>query len=118
MTQPDAHELLDIARSTLLEQLLPALPGELRYPALMIANAMAIAARESRLGLWPRTRSGHVWPPWSTRRRPALPDLRRQLARAIRLGSHDAPQNHRTLVETLRQVTLARLAISNPKALP
>lgn len=50
MTQPDAHELLDIARSTLLEQLLPALPGELRYPALMIANAMAIAARESRLG--------------------------------------------------------------------
>ncbi len=48
----------------------------------------------------------------------ALPDLRRQLARAIRLGSHDAPQNHRTLVETLRQVTLARLAISNPKALP
>lgn len=68
MTQPDAHELLDIARSTLLEQLLPALPGELRYPALMIANAMAIAARESRLGLWPRTRSGHVWPPWSTRR--------------------------------------------------
>lgn len=23
MTQPDAHELLDIARSTLLEQLLP-----------------------------------------------------------------------------------------------
>lgn len=31
MTQPDAHELLDIARSTLLEQLLPALPGELRY---------------------------------------------------------------------------------------
>ncbi|MCO2092777.1 acyl-CoA dehydrogenase, partial [Pseudomonas aeruginosa] len=24
----------------------------------------------------------------------------------------------RTLVETLRQVTLARLAISNPKALP
>ena len=75
MTQPDAHELLDIARSTLLEQLLPALPGELRYPALMIANAMAIAARESRLGLWPRTRSGHVWPPWSTgaSARPAPP---------------------------------------------
>ncbi len=50
MTQPNAHQLLEIARATLLEQLLPALPGELRYPALMIANAMAIAARESRLG--------------------------------------------------------------------
>jgi hypothetical protein len=47
-----------------------------------------------------------------------LPDLRRQLARAIRQGSHDAPQTRRTLVETLRQITVARLAISNPKALP
>lgn len=117
MTQPDAHELLDIARSTLLEQLLPALPGELRYPALMIANAMAIAARESRLGALAeqeRTRLAALVDEAPA----ALPDLRRQLARAIRLGSHDAPQNHRTLVETLRQVTLARLAISNPKALP
>ncbi len=50
MTQTHAHELLEIARQTLLEQVLPVLPGELRYPALMIANAMAIAARESRLG--------------------------------------------------------------------
>ncbi|TEH32725.1 acyl-CoA dehydrogenase [Pseudomonas aeruginosa] len=118
MTQPDVHELLDIARSTLLEQLLPALPGELRYPALMIANAMAIAARESRLGALAEDQERTRLAALVDEAPAALPDLRRQLARAIRLGSHDAPQNHRTLVETLRQVTLARLAISNPKALP
>ncbi|KSH97449.1 DUF6285 domain-containing protein [Pseudomonas aeruginosa] len=118
MTQPDAHELLDIARWTLLEQLLPALPGELRYPALMIANAMAIAARESRLGALAEDQERTRLAALVDEAPAALPDLLRQLARAIRLGSHDAPQNHRTLVETLRQVTLARLAISNPKALP
>ena len=37
---PDAPELLAIARSTLLDKLLPRVPEELRYDALMIANAM------------------------------------------------------------------------------
>ena len=44
--RPDATELLAIARRTLLDELLPRLPEELRYTALMIANAMAIASRE------------------------------------------------------------------------
>ena len=47
---PDATELLAIARSTLLDKLLPRVPEELRYDALMIANAMAIAAREHTAG--------------------------------------------------------------------
>ena len=47
---PDATELLAIARSTLLEKLLPSVPEDLRYDALMIANAMAIAAREHAAG--------------------------------------------------------------------
>ncbi|MGN8275856.1 DUF6285 domain-containing protein [Pseudomonas sp. SMN5] len=118
MTQPNAHELLEIARTTLLEQLLPALPGELRYPTLMIANAMAIAARESRLGpeaegLEQERLTALVGAGPST-----LPDLRRQLVHAIRQGCHDTPPTRRTLVETLHQITVARLAISNPKALP
>lgn len=93
MTQPNVHELLDIARSTLLEQLLPALPGELRYPALMIANAMAIAARESRLGTLAEDQERTRLAALVDEAPAALPDLRRQLARAIRQGSHDAPAN-------------------------
>lgn len=118
MTQPDAHELLDIARSTLLEQLLPALPGELRYPALMIANAMAIAARESRLVALAEDQERTRLAALVDEAPAALPDLRRQLARAIRLGSHDAPQNHRTLVETLRQVTSPDWPSAIPRPCP
>lgn len=45
---PDGAELLRVARETLLNELLPQLPKELHYPALMTANAMAIAAREAQ----------------------------------------------------------------------
>ncbi|WP_409260918.1 DUF6285 domain-containing protein [Pseudomonas putida] len=117
MTQPNAHDLLEIARATLLEQLLPALPGELRYPALMIANAMTIAARESRQGAQAEDREQAQLAALVEEASSTLPEMRCQLASAIRQGSHDAPQS-RILVEALRQVTLARLAISNPKALP
>lgn len=118
MTQPNAHELLEIARLTLLEQVLPTLSSELRYPALMIANAMAIAARENRLetevcGAEQASLAALVeGTPLS------LQAARRQLAGDIRHGRHDTPQSRRTLVKTLRQATLARLAISNPKAMP
>lgn len=118
MTQPNAAELLDIARQTLLEQVAPTLPGELRYPVLMIANAMAIAARESRakavLEDQERTRLVAL-----VDGAPAtLPETRRQLAGAIRVGAHDAPHARRNLVGALRAITLAQLAISNPKAVP
>jgi len=43
---PNAEALLLQARKTLLEQLLPALPEARRYEALMVASAMAMAARE------------------------------------------------------------------------
>jgi hypothetical protein len=47
---PDAANLLATARALLLGDLLPALPDDLRYAALMVANAMAIAAREHARG--------------------------------------------------------------------
>ena len=46
----DAADLIATARDALLAELLPALPKERRYTGLMIANAMAIAVREERLG--------------------------------------------------------------------
>ncbi|MFK3789143.1 MULTISPECIES: DUF6285 domain-containing protein [Pseudomonas] len=118
MTQPNAHELLEIARQTLLEQLLPALSAELRYPALMIANAMAIAARESRLQARVCSQEQELLGALTEGAGPSLPETRRQLAQEIRQGRHDARQQQLALVKALRQVTVARLAISNPKAVP
>ncbi|HBP31016.1 DUF6285 domain-containing protein [Advenella sp. FME57] len=46
--QPDAHNLLVTARQLLLDELVPVLGEQHRYAALMIANAMGIAAREIR----------------------------------------------------------------------
>jgi hypothetical protein len=43
---PDARELLNIARDTFLQRLLPLIPDSARYDALMVANALGIASRE------------------------------------------------------------------------
>lgn len=44
--RPDGNELLAVARRTLLDELMPLLPSARAYDALMVAKAMAIAARE------------------------------------------------------------------------
>ena len=89
--EPAGAELLRVARAEVLEKLLPKLPEAERYAARMVANAMAIAARELARG------------PSSTL------DTRR-LARAIRAGEHDEPGQSTLLRETLRDLTRARLA--------
>ncbi|MHB8766326.1 MAG: DUF6285 domain-containing protein, partial [Deferrisomatales bacterium] len=48
--RPGGAELLTAARSLLRDELLPLLPADRRYGALMAANAMAIAARDLELG--------------------------------------------------------------------
>ncbi|MBK5123955.1 hypothetical protein IQ288_29360 [Burkholderia sp. R-69980] len=45
-----AGNLLSAARDALLEELLPALPASRHYDARMVANAMAIAARDVKVG--------------------------------------------------------------------
>lgn len=47
---PDAAALLNIARDGLLKELLPHLPKEQHYTALMAANAIAISMREIEAG--------------------------------------------------------------------
>lgn len=92
---PGGAELLRVARAELLERLLPLLPAAEHYAARMIANAMAIAARELD----------------APERRPI--DAAR-LAREIRAGRHDLSQ---PIEEGLREFTRARLAVSNPRVL-
>ena len=48
---PDAADTLETARQALLQVLLPHLPREATYEALMIANTMGIAARELKDGV-------------------------------------------------------------------
>lgn len=92
---PDASDLMLTARASLLDKLLPALPEHLHYEARMIANALAIAARENAA------------PAVET----ALDE--RQLALAIRAGEHDQG----TAWSSLLALTQAKLAISNPRLL-
>ena len=121
----DAADLTETARELLLRELLPALPADLRYPAHMIANAMAIAVREQRLGpavayaegaRWTRLMP-HIDPHEPKAEAPDLPTLRRAVCRAIRAGAFDGREPADALVTALTQTAHDWLAISNPKAL-
>jgi len=124
--KPDAAALLGEARRTLLETLLPLLPPERRYDGLMVANAMAIAAREAGEGVaFPREalrRLAALFPePAGDARQDLLArllDLEGQLAREIRAGRCDAGSRRTAAGDYLRWSVIARLRLSNPKALP
>lgn len=123
---PDSSDLLAIARETLLAELRPLLPESARYTLAMIANAMAIAAREihagdaaardalARLdtlyGVSAREREGAAL-------LEALRSHERRLAADIRSGAFDADgERRRQALAHLRASVAARLRISNPKA--
>jgi len=121
--QPDALELIDVARETLLEQVLPELEGDARYRALMIANALGIAHRElasgdaaapaeldSLRGLY-ELEAGAGEP-----RDEALARLEARLARDLRRGVLDGGPQY-AVRRWLRARIESRLAISNPKLL-
>ena len=123
--RPDATELLDIARRTLLDELLPRLPEDLRYNALMIANAMAIAMREhaagDAAGQAEFTRLGGLFgecakPLSGAALAAALADYNQRLSSEIRGGRFD-DQERQALLDHLEKTGSGKLAISNPKAL-
>ncbi len=102
--EPGGAELLRLARERLLQELLPLLPEHERYAARMVANAMAIAARELE----------------GEAKKPSARALREgaRLAADIRAGLHDAPAARARLHEALRVATRERLTTSNPRILP
>lgn len=117
--RPNAAELLHVARKHLLDELLPAIPSHLRYQTLMVANAMAISAREYQLGACNyaeevKTLNGLLGED------NAVPEnARRSIASAIRAGQYDALDARRDgLAKALMRITLAQLSISNPKVMP
>lgn len=120
--EPAAADLLDIARATILSEVVPALPEAQRYAALMVANALAIAARElaaptpdaaerARLAaLLADGVPGGDGPQ-------ALREATARLAARIREGLYDEGDARLRLLAHLRETTRARLAVSNPRAL-
>jgi hypothetical protein len=125
----DAADLTETARESLLRDLLPALPPDLRYSARMIANAMAIAAREHRLGAaaasneaarLARLLADIDREDAQNARAPDrrdLQELRRSVCDAIRAGAFDGTERAAALVTALAETAHERVAISNPKAL-
>jgi hypothetical protein len=122
---PDATELLAIARSTLLDRLLPRVPEELRYDALMIANVMAIAAREHTAGdaamqaevvRLAALLKEQCEPRAGVELISARSDLNRRLTARIRDGRFD-DRDRAALLDHLAQTAADELAVSNPRAL-
>jgi hypothetical protein len=122
--QPDARELLGIARETFIARILPALPEDLRYTALMVANAMVIARREIEAGeesaqseltrlrglFGESAHNVHGFDLHS-----ALADRNRRLARDIRAGRYESDNS--AVLAHLRRTVEEKLAVSNPKGL-
>ncbi len=123
--RPDAAELLAIARTTLIDKLLPQLADESRYDALMIANAMAIAAREHAAGDAAAQAElaracallrEHSAPLAGAPLFAARADCNRRLTAEIRAGRFDN-EDRAALLDHLAQTAADELAISNPRAL-
>lgn len=109
----EAAAMAELARESLLAELLPHLPPEKRYAALMIANALGIASRE--LGAGAARIAAEAEDHRRLLGRDGTPaELRRTLAMAIRGGEFD---DDPALVEALRREVAAALAIANPKYL-
>ena len=121
--EPSAQDLLDIARAALIDEIVPSLPESRRYAALMAANALAIAGRDLAA---PATDTAEIariaalledWTP-AGNDAASLAQGSARLAARIRAGAFDTGESRSRLLAHLRETTHARLAVSNPKALP
>jgi len=111
---PEGPSLLATARDALLQEILPKLSGTDAFTARMIANAMAIAAREAAQdGMWvEETRATMQRLTGATE----APD--RAFAAAIRAGAYDpGSAHHAEVAAMLRASVRMRCAISAPRVL-
>jgi hypothetical protein len=111
---PEGPSLLATARDALLQEILPKLSGTDAFTARMIANAMAIAAREAA--------QDEAWVAAARATMQRLtgateaPD--RALATAIRAGTYDpGSAHHAEVAAMLRAAARMRCAISAPRVL-
>jgi hypothetical protein len=111
---PEGPSLLATARDALLQEILPKLSGTDAFTARMIANAMAIAAREAAQN-----------DAWVAEMRATMQRLAgdadaqdRAFAAAIRAGAYDpGSAHHAEVAAMLRDAARMRCAISAPRVL-
>ena len=122
---PDAAGLLRIARDTLLNELLDALPEERHYAMRMAANALAMAAREAESGeadlvkelrLLSELYGEDQVQAAGANLRERIAKMNKRFARDIRDGIFDGACAQGVQALLMDQVR-ARLQISNPKYL-
>lgn len=110
----DLASLLDAAREVLRHELQPVLPGDARYPAAMIGNALAIAGRAFAIGRHVEGQQRATLAAlYDLKPDPPLDQLERRLARELRLSDPD-PEREEHIRAALYARTMARLEISNP----
>lgn len=123
--RPDAAGLLRVARETLLNELLDALPEERHYAMRMAANALAMAAREAETGeadlvkelrLLAELYGEDVVHSAGATLHERIAKMNKKFARDIRDGIFDGACAQGVQALLMDQVR-ARLRISNPKYL-
>ncbi|CAM5207403.1 hypothetical protein CDEF62S_01839 [Castellaniella defragrans] len=118
INQPDGAALLEEARRTLMEQLLPALPPDEAYTARMVARAMGIAARELQQREAAAADATAAIAAFLAQAGLAdLPAHEGTLSRLIREQRLPTP-SQKALPDLLMRLTRHKLALSNPKYLP
>ncbi|ART62163.1 phosphotransferase [Kushneria marisflavi] len=114
----DARDLMEITRQTLKSEIIPALDGEARHSALMVANALSIISRQQYQGvsIWDEVRE-------TLAQQLSLPmeglDAQagaRALVEEIHRGERDTPEQFEALRHLLKEDALARAHISQPRA--
>lgn len=111
--RPTSEELLQEARRILREELAPELKGEQRYKALMIANAVGMAARELAAGEAPLRRERELLQEllgWEG----DLTALNACLAEKLRSGELSGDEK---VYRILLEIAEAKVCEVNPRAL-
>lgn len=111
--RPDGAALLEIARRSLLDAVLPAVPEDGRYDVLMIASAMAMAGRE----IAERDRREADTAARLSAGAAPSDDAVAALCRDIRAGGTGPFPDETALRGFLREWVAHRLALANPKFL-
>ena len=119
----DGVELLRIASETLVQQVGPAVPGDLRYELLMANNAIGIASRELEAGEGParaalaRLEALYGEPATDGEWRERLNELTARFAADIRSGTFDDEPRRTEAHAHLRTTTLDAVRVGNPRYL-
>jgi len=114
--QPHTSDLLEIARSTIKHELLPALEGEQVYQALMVMNALGIVGRQISGDDACASKSALLG---QLLGKPAEDSrtANTELSQKIRAGEFDAGSKREQLLAHLWATTLDQVRESNPKYL-